>query len=156
MPHAFSSRLISLRKLQSVLLAIAFSSLALAQRYPLLHPGWRGLSDRSFNRLMVFLGLGAMAYLVAIFGIPTTIPGFDTVYEVRSLYAEVEPDQVSTFVRDRGAGFDMSTVNNDRHGVRGSIIGRMERHGGKAEIKTEQGEGTEVRLTMPIGAGARI
>jgi len=73
-----------------------------------------------------------------------------------SVYAEVEPDQVSAFVRDRGAGFDISTVNNDRHGVRGSIIGRMERHGGKADIKTEPGEGTEVRLTMPIGAGARI
>jgi signal transduction histidine kinase/phage shock protein PspC (stress-responsive transcriptional regulator) len=73
-----------------------------------------------------------------------------------SLYAEVEPDQVSTFVRDRGAGFDLTTVNNDRHGVRGSIIGRMERHGGKAEIRTQLGEGTEVRLTMPIGAGARL
>ncbi len=73
-----------------------------------------------------------------------------------SLYAEVEPEQVSTFVRDRGSGFDMTTVNNDRHGVRGSIIGRMERHGGRAEIKTERGEGTEVRLTMPIGTGARL
>ena len=37
----------------------------------------------------------------------------------------------------------------DRHGVRGSIIARMERHGGRAEIRTSNGEGTEVRLFMP-------
>jgi signal transduction histidine kinase/phage shock protein PspC (stress-responsive transcriptional regulator) len=67
-----------------------------------------------------------------------------------SLYAEVEPDKASVFVRDRGVGFDLSTVEADRHGVRGSIIGRMERHGGKAEIRSEPGDGTEVRLTMPV------
>src|SRR5262249_51828288 len=38
-----------------------------------------------------------------------------------SLYAEVEPDQISVFVRDRGAGFDLSSVEESRHGVRGSI-----------------------------------
>ncbi len=63
-----------------------------------------------------------------------------------SLYAEVESDNISVFVRDRGVGFDMTTVGDDRHGVRGSIIGRMERHGGTAEIRTNNGEGTEVRL----------
>ncbi|WP_255352282.1 ATP-binding protein [Micromonospora sp. HK10] len=72
--------------------------------------------------------------------------------EVRtvSLYAEVEPDQVSVFVRDRGKGFDPDTVEDHRHGVRGSIIGRMKRHGGRAEIRSEPGEGTEVRLILPI------
>jgi signal transduction histidine kinase len=72
-----------------------------------------------------------------------------------SLYAEVEPDCVSAFVRDRGVGFDLSTVEEDRHGVRGSIILRMQRHGGKAEIRSEPGDGTEVRLTMPINPEAR-
>jgi signal transduction histidine kinase/phage shock protein PspC (stress-responsive transcriptional regulator) len=67
-----------------------------------------------------------------------------------SLYAEVEPDQVNLFVRDRGVGFDLATVNGDRHGVRGSIIGRMERHGGQAEIISAPGEGTEVRLRLPL------
>jgi signal transduction histidine kinase len=66
-----------------------------------------------------------------------------------SVYAEAEPDQLSVYIRDRGAGFDMSTVDDDRHGVRGSIIGRMRRHGGQAEIRTAPGEGTEVELTMP-------
>jgi signal transduction histidine kinase len=69
-----------------------------------------------------------------------------------SLYAEVEPSQVSVFVRDRGAGFDPSMVDDDRHGVRGSILARMERHGGEATIRSAPGEGTEVRLTMGRGA----
>jgi len=68
-----------------------------------------------------------------------------------SLYAEVEPDEISVFVRDRGAGFDMSTIDDNRHGVRGSIVGRMRRHGGRADIRSEPGEGTEVRLHLPVG-----
>jgi signal transduction histidine kinase len=72
-----------------------------------------------------------------------------------SLYAEVEPDCVSAFVRDRGVGFELGTVGDDRHGVRGSIILRMQRHGGKAEIRSEPGDGTEIRLTMPINPEAR-
>ncbi|MEV0000874.1 PspC domain-containing protein [Micromonospora sp. NPDC050980] len=72
-----------------------------------------------------------------------------------SLYAEVEPEQVSVFVRDRGKGFDPDTVENHRHGVRGSIVGRMKRHGGRAEIRSGPGEGTEVRLILPIsGSGS--
>jgi len=67
-----------------------------------------------------------------------------------SLYAEVEPEQISVFVRDRGAGFDLAGVEEHRHGVRGSIIGRMDRHGGRAEIRSAPGEGTEVRLTLPL------
>lgn len=71
-----------------------------------------------------------------------------------SLYAEVEPQQVSVFVRDRGAGFDPDSVEEQRHGVRGSIIGRMRRHGGRAEIRSAPGEGTEVRLTLPVESAA--
>jgi signal transduction histidine kinase len=72
-----------------------------------------------------------------------------------SLYAEVEPDQTSVFVRDRGVGFDPSTVDDERHGVRGSIVGRMRRHGGRAEIRSEPGGGTEIRLYMPTPAEPR-
>jgi signal transduction histidine kinase len=71
--------------------------------------------------------------------------GVDTV----SLYAEVEPDELSVFVRDRGAGFDPEEIEESRHGVRGSILGRMQRHGGHAEIRSAPGDGTEVRLTLP-------
>ncbi|HZM83114.1 MAG TPA: PspC domain-containing protein [Candidatus Limnocylindrales bacterium] len=69
-----------------------------------------------------------------------------------SLYAEAEPGQLSVFVRDRGVGFDIETVEDMRHGVRGSIIGRMSRHGGEAEIRSAPGEGTEVRLSLPVTA----
>lgn len=71
--------------------------------------------------------------------------GVDTV----SVYGEVEPEEVLIFVRDRGAGFDLESVPGDRMGVRGSIIGRMERHGGSARIRTAPGEGTEVQLRVP-------
>ena len=56
---------------------------------------------------------------------------------------------VEVFVRDRGVGFDPGAVAEDRHGVRGSIIGRMERHGGSAAVRSAPGEGTEVRLSLP-------
>ena len=36
----------------------------------------------------------------------------------------------------------------DRLGVRRSIIDRMERHGGRAEVRSAPGEGTEVRLHL--------
>jgi signal transduction histidine kinase len=65
-----------------------------------------------------------------------------------SVYAEVEPDQVTIFVRDRGAGFDLDAVPEDRLGVRQSIIGRMQRNGGKAIVRSTPGEGTEVQLEM--------
>jgi signal transduction histidine kinase len=69
-----------------------------------------------------------------------------------SVYAELAEDRVEVFVKDRGPGFDLDQVAPDRMGVRGSIIGRMERHGGKAEIRTAPGEGTEVRLTAKRAA----
>ena len=66
-----------------------------------------------------------------------------------SLYAEVEADAVSVFVRDRGVGFEPDAVAADRHGVRGSIIGRVERHGGTVAIRSSPGNGTEVAIRMP-------
>jgi len=66
-----------------------------------------------------------------------------------SVYAEVEPDAVEIFVRDRGKGFDPMTVPADRHGLADSIRGRMERNGGELRLRTSPGEGTEVQLRMP-------
>ena len=66
------------------------------------------------------------------------------------LYAEVGRERVEVFVRDRGRGFDLAAVPPDRQGVRGSVVGRMERHGGTAEVRTGPDSGTEVRLGMPV------
>lgn len=65
------------------------------------------------------------------------------------VYLECGPEGVEAFVRDRGKGFDPATVPEDRHGVRESVIGRMERNGGVAEVVSSPGEGTEIRLRMP-------
>jgi signal transduction histidine kinase len=64
------------------------------------------------------------------------------------VYAEVDEDSVEVFVRDRGKGFDVETVAEDRMGVKGSIIDRMARHGGSATIRSEPDDGTEVRLEI--------
>ncbi len=66
------------------------------------------------------------------------------------VYVEVDTEHVEVFVRDRGRGFDVSTVADDRLGVRRSIIDRMERHGGVAEIRSGDGNGTEVRIGLSI------
>ena len=66
-----------------------------------------------------------------------------------SAYFEVEPEQVTVFVRDRGRGFDPEEVPQDRRGIADSILWRMERHGGKAVIRSQPGQGTEVELVMP-------
>lgn len=70
-----------------------------------------------------------------------------------SVYAEVDPAATvaTVFVRDRGLGFDPDAVPDGRHGIAESIRGRMARHGGSAEVATEQGAGTEVVLRMPLG-----
>ncbi len=49
------------------------------------------------------------------------------------VYAETGPESVEVFVRDRGVGFDLDAVPQDRLGVRGSIMDRMARHGGTAD-----------------------
>jgi signal transduction histidine kinase len=65
------------------------------------------------------------------------------------VYAEIGAAAVDVYVRDRGAGFDPDTVAEDRFGVRRSILDRMQRHGGTAQVRSAPGEGTEVRLHLP-------
>jgi signal transduction histidine kinase len=70
------------------------------------------------------------------------------------VYAEVVGGRAEVFVRDRGNGFDPAAVAADRHGVRDSIVDRMERHGGTATVTSSLGQGTEVRLSMDLSEGA--
>ncbi len=66
-----------------------------------------------------------------------------------AVYVEVDPVQASVYVRDRGIGFCPGDVPADRHGLAQSVAGRMERHHGRAVVRSAPGEGTEVQLTMP-------
>ncbi len=70
-----------------------------------------------------------------------------------SVYLEVTDGAAEVFVKDRGPGFDPDSVPPDRLGVRESIIGRMNRHGGTAAIISSP-DGTEVRLRLPLPAAA--
>ncbi len=69
---------------------------------------------------------------------------------------------VTVWVADRGDGFDPDEIPADRLGVRESIVGRLQRAGGTAEVTTGPG-GTEAGAPggidvsdMPLGLAARV
>lgn len=65
-----------------------------------------------------------------------------------SWFVEADAGWLTAFVRDRGPGFDLQGVPSDRKGLAESIVGRMERHGGSAQIRSSP-SGTEVELSVP-------
>jgi len=67
-----------------------------------------------------------------------------------AVYAELDPAHAEVFVRDRGGGFDPESLPADRQGIRESIMGRMERSGGTARIRSSDA-GTEVELQIELG-----
>jgi len=66
-----------------------------------------------------------------------------------SVYAEADDRALTAFVRDRGRGFDPAAVPPDRRGLADSVVGRLQRHGGEAHVRSAPGEGTEVELRVP-------
>ncbi|WP_051500774.1 ATP-binding protein [Nesterenkonia sp. AN1] len=68
-----------------------------------------------------------------------------------SVYLESTAAEDAVFIRDRGTGFDPGGIESDRLGVRESIIGRMNRAGGSARIRSGE-TGTEVQIRMPVTA----
>jgi signal transduction histidine kinase len=66
-----------------------------------------------------------------------------------SVYLESSAASVDVFIRDRGSGFTLDDVPEDRLGVRESILGRMRRAGGSARVRPGAGGvGTEVQLHL--------
>ncbi len=65
------------------------------------------------------------------------------------VYAEADENELVAFVRDTGRGFDPAAIADDRHGLADSIIGRVERSGGRATVTSRPGDGTEVELRLP-------
>ncbi len=68
-----------------------------------------------------------------------------------SVFLEAGPKLIEISVVDRGSGFDLDDIPEDRQGVRESILGRMDRAGGTARIsRGPGGVGTEIRLQQPL------
>lgn len=65
-----------------------------------------------------------------------------------SVFVEVDESTATAYVRDKGCGFDVRLVPEQRGGIAESIRSRMERHSGRAEIISAPGDGTEVRLQI--------
>lgn len=66
------------------------------------------------------------------------------------VYVEPDDDDAGVFcsVKDDGVGFDPSGPHEGQ-GVRRSIVARIEEVGGRVEIESQPGRGTEVRLWIP-------
>jgi signal transduction histidine kinase len=139
------------RELRSLLYGTAAASGQLAQR---LHEAAGEVEDAyAISAEMVVVGDAALddklAAVVAAVREALVNAAKHSGATAVSVYAEVEPGEVSVFVRDRGVGFDVDAVAADRQGVRGSIVGRIERHGGQVRIRSAAATGTEVEIRMP-------
>jgi signal transduction histidine kinase len=64
------------------------------------------------------------------------------------VFSRVDEAGVHVFVHDRGPGFDVTTISPERRGVRESIIARLDRAGGHAEVRSAPGGGCEVALHL--------
>ena len=72
-----------------------------------------------------------------------------------SVYLETGARGIELSVTDRGPGFGLAQIPEDRLGVRESILGRMHRAGGSAFVRPGPGgTGTEILLTLPAAAYA--
>jgi signal transduction histidine kinase len=67
-----------------------------------------------------------------------------------SVYMELNGDLLQIFVRDHGDGFDVGNLPVGHLGVSESILGRMKRNGGTADIDSRPGWGTEVKLAIRL------
>lgn len=64
-----------------------------------------------------------------------------------SVFQEVAGTGMQIYVKDSGDGFDPTQIPDDRHGYRHSIVGRVERVGGKVSVRNRGG--TEVSIWVP-------
>jgi signal transduction histidine kinase len=67
-----------------------------------------------------------------------------------SVFCRIGDAAVTVYVHDRGPGFELEEIPSDRRGVRDSIFGRLDRHGGSATIHVTPEVGCEVLLSLPL------
>jgi signal transduction histidine kinase/phage shock protein PspC (stress-responsive transcriptional regulator) len=65
------------------------------------------------------------------------------------VYVEADDTELAGYVRDTGVGFDPAAVPVDRHGIADSIIGRIDRAGGRVVVTSGPTVGTEVEIRLP-------
>ena len=65
------------------------------------------------------------------------------------VYVEADDTELVGFVRDTGVGFDPAAIPADRHGIADSIVGRIDRAGGRVVVTSRPGDGTEVEIQLP-------
>ncbi|MDX1510620.1 MAG: hypothetical protein R3249_04690 [Nitriliruptorales bacterium] len=65
-----------------------------------------------------------------------------------SVYAEASNGSLAVWVADRGEGFDLDAIPDDRAGVHESILGRMARAGGTATLRRTTSGGSEWELRV--------
>ncbi|WP_081477191.1 ATP-binding protein [Dietzia alimentaria] len=70
--------------------------------------------------------------------------------ETADVFVENDGRTLSAFVRDRGCGFDLDAVDEDRHGLARSIRHRVESRGGTVGVRSTLGRGTEIGIEMPL------
>lgn len=69
-----------------IALAAGFAVVGVMHRAPRVTLLWPGLSEPGFMRLLGALGVATVVYIVAFFGIPTRLPDFVSVYDVRQTF----------------------------------------------------------------------
>ena len=60
-----------------------------------------------------------------------------------------QDERVLLTIRDNGIGFDQAAVPEDRFGLRG-LVERARLFGGRSEIRSQPGQGTEIWVELPI------
>jgi signal transduction histidine kinase len=66
------------------------------------------------------------------------------------LHVRVSSSRVNVLVKDRGIGFDPDSAGSDHRSLGESILRRLEDHGGRVEIRTAPGAGTEIEMEMEM------
>ena len=113
---------------------------------------WRGLtvhitgSGSGVYRLTPAVARGTLDVLRACLENALRHSGTDVV-EVDLAYTDTE---LTMTITDQGVGFDPEAIDDDRLGVRFSILERAERAGGSAKIWSSPGTGTSVVVRMPV------
>jgi hypothetical protein len=119
---------------------------ALAMEYQ-----WRGLTVSTSGNYSSVVGIspGAASTLVAVIGACLENIVQHAKCDSADLVFDSTDRHLTAMVVDSGVGFDPDRVASDRLGLRASIVGRIEAHGGTVKVWSSPGSGTSIVITIP-------